>query len=126
MHEPHRLSAKIFIAVICAIVWSNHRAVAQPAETQTRGVAFSASPTVGPAPLTAFFNARGPRGVDIGAFVDFGDGQRGRIYPAPVCAICDLQATAGHVYHSAGQFTAALLNTADVAIAAVSVSVAAP
>jgi hypothetical protein len=126
MHKPHRLRATIFIAVICAIVWNNHGAVAQPAENQTRGVVFSASPMVGPAPLTVFFNARGPRGADIGSFVDFGDGQRGRLYPAPVCVMCDLQATTGHMYHSGGQFTATLLNSADVAVAAVSISVAAP
>jgi hypothetical protein len=126
MRKPHRLRATIFIGVICAVVWSDHRAVAQPAENQTRDVVFSATPMIGPAPLTVFFNARGPHGVDIGSFVDFGDGQRGMLYPAPVCVICDLQATTGHVYHSAGQFTATLLNTADVAIAAVSISVAAP
>lgn len=121
MYKPRGLRRMIFVAAISPIVWGHCRAVAQPVENQAGSVVFTASPMVGPAPLTVQFNARGTRtrGVDIGASVDFGDGEMGKLLSVPVCLICDPQANTSHVYRSAGRFTATLLNSANVAIATV-------
>lgn len=69
---------------------------------------FTASPQFGEAPLAVRFTSTAPPGGNIGSSINFGDGVSDTLYPAPVCATCDLQGSASHTYTSPGTYTATL------------------
>ncbi len=69
---------------------------------------FSATPSLGIAPLTVQFIETAPQGNTIGNSVNFGDGTSGTVAFAPVCSSCNLMATVSHAYTAPGTYTATL------------------
>jgi PKD repeat protein len=76
----------------------------------TTGTNFTASPTLGAAPLTVQFTSTAPQGASLGNKVDFGDGTSGTLAPAPTCLGCQELGTVSHTYSSVGTYTATLTN----------------
>lgn len=74
----------------------------------TQGAGFTASPTMGAAPLTVQFISTAPQGTTPGNTVSFGDGASGSLGFVPTCSSCNAEGVVTHTYTSPGTYTAEL------------------